>query len=509
VSGVGQSADFEFTTDLNQYGVECLKVTQGGTQDRQTVLHIEVDEDLLERHMARAYQRVAGRVNVPGFRKGKAPRSVVERFVGREHLLEEAIETLVPDVVGVAVEQEGLEASATPRVSIVERDPVVKIDATVPLSPQGTIGDYASIRFDDEAEKVTDEQIEESVQRLVEANANWEDVDSAVKAGDLVTFTATGSVDGETFMDQKDAEYLADADNPNPVPGFSAALEGIEQDGEKNFSIEVPADFSRAALAGKTADFAVSVSKVREKHLPELSDELVKGLGEGISTVADLRSRIRENLGASAEQALRESLEEKVVAELVERSTFEVAPLMVEHEAEHVLRDQQNALARYNISFEQFLAQTGGSSAELLEKAKETAESRVKRTLVMDLLAESEGIEPTDSEIDEEIMAWRAQAESEPPADPHSSSHAGSEIDYDSDETRSAVVAVLKRRKAVERALEIAKSKTNGTKGATKKKANAASAELGTVGEETESVVGPNVAEGNVETTESAETASK
>ena len=463
------------------------------------VLHIEVDDELLERHMGRAYQRVAARVNVPGFRKGKAPRSVVERFVGKEHLLEEAIETIVPDAVGAAVEQEGLETSATPRVTVVEREPVLKIDATVPLPPQGTIGDYAGIRFDDEVEKVTDEQIEESVQRLVEANASWDDVDRAVKAGDRINFSATGIIDGETFMDQKDSEYLADADNPNPVAGFSDALVGIESGGTKSFSIDVPEDFSRAALAGKTAEFAVSVDRIREKNLPELSDELVKGLGEEISTVADLRSRIRENLEARADQTLRESLEEKVIQELVERSTFEVAPLMIEHEAEHVLQDQQNALAQYNISLAQFLAQTGGSSEDLFAKAKETAENRVKRTLVMDLLAESESLVPTDSEVDEEIEEWRSRSDTGEIKDPHASG----ETDYDSDETRKAVVAVLKRRKAVERALEIAKAKTVGTERV------AAAAEVEADSGETAAVAEPDVADDVAETAEPAETTSK
>ncbi|MDA0232308.1 MAG: trigger factor [Chloroflexi bacterium] len=490
-----------------------MKVTQGETKDRQTTLHIEVDDDLLEQHLGRAYKRVAARVNVPGFRKGKAPRSVVERFVGKEYLLEEAIESLVPAAVGVAVKQEGLEASATPRVSVVEREPVVKIDATVPLPPQGTLGEYASIRFDDEVEKITDEQVEESVQRLVEANASWEEVDRAVKAGDLITFSVTGTVDGEIFMDQEDSEYLADADNPNPVPGFSAALAGIEPGGNKSFSIDVPADFAREALAGKKTEFTVSVAKIQEKNLPELSDELVKGLGEGITTVADLRSRIRENLEARADQALRETLEEKVVNELVERSTFELAPLMIEHEAEHILYDQQSALARYNISIEQYLARTGQSSEELVAGAKKTAESRVKRTLVMDLLAESEGLEPASDEVAEEIEAWRARSETGPNAGSHAhSAHldGGSETDYDSEDTRKAVVSVLKRRKAVERALEIAKSKANGAMQTTK--AKAVPAKAGQPGEEVDAQAdsaGPEVVEDVAETTETVDTASK
>ncbi len=438
-----------------------MKVTQGETKDRELVLHIEVDDQLLEEHMKRAHQRVASRVNVPGFRKGKAPRSVVERFVGHEYLLEEAIESLVPAAVGDAVEQEGIKASATPRVNVTERDPVVKIDATVPLPPEGKLGEYSTIRFDDEAEEVTDDQIEESVQRLVEANASWNDVERPVKAGDLITFSVTGTVDGETFVEQTDSEYLADSDNPNPVPGFTDALVGIESGGSKEFSIEIPEDFARTELAGKTAEFAVSVAGIREKELPELSDELVKGLGEDISTVADLRSRIRENLEARSEQTLRESLEEKVMDELVERSTFEVSPIMIDHEAEHVLREQQSALARYNITLEQWAGQTGKSSEELVNDAKQTAENRVKRTLVMDLLADAEGIEPTDEEVEQEIEAWKTQ-------------HEGHDHEDDSPEAnREAVVAVLKRRKAIDKAIEIAKTKSNGTKPAAKKKTTA------------------------------------
>ncbi len=429
-----------------------MKVTHGETKDRQTVLHIEVDDQLLEQHLNRAHQRVASRVNVPGFRKGKAPRSVVERFVGREYLLEEAMESLVPAAVNGAVEQEGIDTSATPRVSITDRDPVVKIDATLPLQPEATLGDYSDIRFEGTAEEVTDEQVEESVQSLVEANASWDDVERAVKAGDLITFSVTGKADGNTFIEQKDSEYLAADDNPNPVPGFSAGLVGIELNGSKEFSVDIADDFAREELAGKTAEFSVSVSRIREKNLPELSDELVKGLGEGINTVADLRSRIRENLEARSEQALRESLEEKVVDALVERSTFELAPLMIDHEAEHVLRDQQTALARYNISFEQYAAQTGKSTEEMVEDAKQTAENRVKRTLVMDRLAEAEGIEPTDEEVETELEAWNDRQ------------HDGHGHETDPEANRLAVVSVLKRRKAIDRAIEIAQSKTNGSK---------------------------------------------
>jgi trigger factor len=343
-------------------------------------------------------------------------------------------------------------------VSVAEREPIVKLDATVPLSPEATLSDYADIRVDEQVEAVTDEQVEESVSRLQEANATWEATDRPVAAGDLVIMTAKATVDGEPFVDQSEAEYLADPENPNPVPGFAAALVGIEIGGSKSFSLEIPEDFRNSKFAGKTARFEVSVISTKAKVLPELTDDLVKGLGEGLNTVADLRIRIRENLEARAEQALKESLEEKVIDELVGRTTFELSPILIEHEAEHILHDQQHALARYNISFEQYLAQTGQSTDGLIAGAKDSAEKRLKRTLVMDRLAEAEKIEPSDDEIAAEIELWKAQGEGEQPTD------------YDSEESRKAVATVLRRRKAMERAIEIARS---GPTGATKTGASA------------------------------------
>lgn len=432
-----------------------MKVTRGEIEDRQIVLHIEADEELVERHLRRAHQKVARRVNIPGFRKGKAPRSVVERFVGREYLLDEALETLAPEVVNQAVESEGLEVSATPKVSIAERDPTVIIDATVPLQPEATLGDYTTIHFDDEAEKVDEAKVEESLQQLREAQADWKPVDRTVEPGDLVTVTAKGSADGSQFVNMESVDYLADADNPNPLPGFSAALVGVEPGGTKSFTLEAPEDFSKHEIAGKRAEFEVSVTNIRSKVLPELTDDLVKGLGEDLNTIADLRSRIRENLEARASQALRESLEEKVLEELVERTEFDVPPLLLEHEAEHILYDQQSTLRRYNIDFQQYMQRTGRTGEEMLAEARDTAEKRLKRTLVLDRLADAESIEPTGDEINEELEQFRAQRES-------AGESAGEVNEVNDEEARAAVVRVLKRRKSVDRAIELATAAPSG-----------------------------------------------
>ena len=441
-----------------------MKVTRGETENRQTVLHIEVDSLLVERHLQRAHQKVAARVNIPGFRKGKAPRSVVERFVGSDYLLDEALETIVPDAVSEAIKEVDISPSATPRVSIAEREPIVKLDATVPLPPEATLGDYLSISFDDRPEPVTDEQVEESIRRLLETQATWEDVDGPAEPGDSAEITGTCVVNGEE-EDRWDGDtVLVGAESAFQVRGFSAALTGMRPGESKSFTLEIAEGYDEAELVGKAADFEVTLSRIRRQKLPELNDELVKGLGEELQTVADLRSRIRENLEARANQALRESLEEKVLDELVGRSTFELAPLQVDHEAEHILYDQQQTLARYNISMEQFNQQSGRSADEMMALARESAEKRLKRTLAIDRLAEAENIEVSDEEVAEQIELLKAEV-----------TERRQRVDLESDENRQAIIGTLKRRKAIARSIEIAQSGGNGAGAAMKKPEKAGS----------------------------------
>ncbi|MEX0762037.1 MAG: trigger factor [Dehalococcoidia bacterium] len=420
-----------------------MKVTRGDTVDRQTVLHIEVDGQQIDKHIDRAYRKVVQRANIPGFRKGKAPRSIVERFVGREYLLEEALESLVPEAVKDAIEEQEIEAAATPRVSIVEREPVVKLDATVALPPLATLGDYQSISIDEEAEPVTDEQVDEAIERVRESQATWEPVERPMKLGDLVTITVTGMVGNEKFADAEDAEYLAEAGTENPVPGFAEKLEGINAGETREFTLTIPEEFANSEFAGKEADFTVTASAIKEKVLPAADDELAKSLGEGFESIDDLRNKVRVNLEASAADSLRRSLEEKVVDALVEGAQFEVSPILIEHEAEHILSDQQNSLAQYNISFEQYMQGVGKSTEDVVNEAKEAAVLRLRRSLVIDEIAKAEGVDVTDDEINAEIERLKSE-------------QSGDTANLETDEAREAVRRILRRRVAVDRAIEIA-----------------------------------------------------
>ena len=420
-----------------------MKFTRDEGEDRQAILHIEVEEDRVEKHLQRAHQKVSARVNIPGFRKGKAPRNIVEQFVGRDYLLDEAMESLVPEAVGVAIEESDIPSTHTPpQVTIVERDPIVKIDATVALPPVAKLGDYWKLKFDDKLDVVTKDQIEEQITQIQESQATWEPVERAAQLGDMLTLTSKGLVDGNEFANVDEGDFIAEAGSMNPVPGFAEQLKGIKEGGSKKFDIEIPDDYPNEKFAGKTANFSVEVSAVKKKNLPKVTDALAASLGEDFKTVAELRTRISDNLQAQAADTLRRSLEEQIVDALVEGAEFEVSPLIIEHEAEHVLEDQQRQLQHYNIDFEQYMQGIGKTTEDIVAEAKDSAELRLKRMLVIDTLVEDTNASVSDDEVAAEIAIMQDTPQYE-------------KENLDTDEARDAVQRILSRRAAIDKVIEL------------------------------------------------------
>jgi trigger factor len=433
-----------------------LKFTRDEGEDRQAILHIEVEEDRVEKHLQRAHQKVSARINIPGFRKGKAPRNIVEQFVGRDYLLDEAMESLVPEAVGVAIEESDIPSTHTPpQVTIVERDPIVKIDATVALPPVAKLGDYSKLKFDDKLDVVTKDQIEAQITQIQESQATWEPVERPAKLGDMLTLTSKGLVDGSEFANVDEGDFLAEAGSMNPVPGFAEQLKGIKEGGSKKFDIEIPDDYPNKEFAGKTANFSVEVSAVKKKDLPKVTDALAASLGEDFKTVAELRTRISDNLEAQATDTLRRSLEEQIVDALVAGAEFEVSPLIIEHEAEHVLEDQQRQLQQYNIDFQQYMQGIGKTTEDIVAEAKDSAELRLKRMLVIDTLAEDTNASVSDDEVAAEIAIMQDTPQYE-------------KENLDTDEARDAVQRILSRRAAMDKVIEVT-HKPAGSKPAAKK----------------------------------------
>ncbi len=426
-----------------------LKVTRGDVVARETILHIEVEPARIDRHMQQAYLKLLQRTKVPGFRPGKAPRSVFERFVGREYLVEQALESLVPEAVAEAVKQESIEPATTPRVNVIEREPVLKLEATVALASEVTLGDYKSIRLEANTGAVTEEQINQALERVREGHATWQPVERELILGDLATITATGTAEGKQIMNASSTEFLAIDGSTYPIKGFSESLAGQKPGEIREFSLSFPDDYKNKDLAGKPAQFNVTLNSLKEKVLPQADDELAKSVGDGIQTLADLRKRIVESLEAEIKESARRSLERQATDALLACTTFDIAPSIIDHETDHLLYDQQQALARYRVPLSAYIESTGKKPEDFVEEARTGATDRLKRLLVLEKLADAEGVTVTDEQVNAEIERLKTQPDAQ------------QTTDWDS--AQDTVRRLLRRQAALDRTIEIAQKNPPAT----------------------------------------------
>ncbi len=370
--------------------------------DRQTVLHIELEDADLAPYLDRGYRRVVQRVMIPGFRKGKAPRQIVERYFGREGLLNEVLDFMLPDVTNRAITAQSLDAGGLPKMELLDLNPVT-VKATVPLKPEIDLGNYRDIRVPMEPVNITEEDIQERLQRLREGLASWEPVERPVQIGDMVTLDARATVEDQTIMDDEDALFVPEKDGKRPFPGFSEQIVGLEKGQTREFTIHVPEDYAGKSIAGKEAHFTVTVTDIKEKKLPELDDEFAKSVGEGYDSLAALREAVEKELRQEAERQRTDEYREAVMKALLERAKINLPPLIIEHEMEHMEADQEDVLDRARISKEDYLRYVGKTEEEQKEEMRQHAIERVNRTFLLSRVAEVEGITVPDEEVEERV----------------------------------------------------------------------------------------------------------
>lgn len=416
--------------------------------DRQALLHVEVEDERLETHLQRAYQKLVQRTTIPGFRKGKAPRRLFEQMIGRSVLVEEALETLVPDAVAAAIAQEEIDAYGTPRVNVTESEPLPKLDVTVPLRPSITVGDYSNLELEEKPEQVTDEQVDQALEQAQLSLATWDPVKRPLEIGDQAVLTVEGKSEDEEVLNGDNVEFVLSEDAQTPIPGFTGAIVGMEAGETREFSLDIPEDFPGDQVAGKTVDCKVELFEVKFHNLPEIDDDLARSVGKGYESLDEMRAGLRTEFEEAANTAAQRQLEEQIVDALLASSEFEIPPLIIEHEAEHVLRDQQQALARYQVSMQDYMENAGKSGEELLEEAKESALTRLKRTILIEEIAKTEEIDVSEEDLETEIETLLANAG--PQAD---------RSQVESEEAQASIKSMLLRRKAVEKLAEIVKSK--------------------------------------------------
>ena len=227
-----------------------MKITQDDVVERQTVLHIELEDDDIDPYLNRTYQRVVQRVNIPGFRKGKAPRSIIEQYFGRESMLNEILDSMLPELTSQAINDQDLDAVGLPSIELEELDPF-QFSATVPLRPDVDLGNYTEIRIPKDDIEIEEKDVESRIEQLRLSVATWEPTERSVEFGDMVTAQIKGTVGEKTIFDESDAVYLVNEEIGRPFPGFSEKLVGLEVDKDSQFELAIQTISPIQTLPGK------------------------------------------------------------------------------------------------------------------------------------------------------------------------------------------------------------------------------------------------------------------
>jgi trigger factor len=373
------------------------------------VLEIEVQPDEVDRHFATAYRHVAERTRVPGFRPGKAPRQVIDRFVGRGSVIAEAIDHLVQDSYGKALDQTDVVPIDSPDVDIdpasLSEGQAITFTATVPVRPEVTLGAYTDYSFGLEVPETTDEQVDQVIDELREQQATLRPIDGRGAAkGDIASVKFTGTIDGEPFEGGSADRLPLVIGEDRMIPGWEDQLIGLDIGQTNDFDITFPEDYRVEDLRGKEAHFEVELLDLREKILPELNDELAKSVSD-VETLDALRGEIRDALEKRAEAEARHQFGDRIIDFATANASVELPEVMIANEVE-IMRDElRTRLAQQRIGLDQYLALAKQTPEELTAELREPAERRVKTLLVLSAIAEKEGIDAADTEIEAEIAS--------------------------------------------------------------------------------------------------------
>ncbi len=386
-----------------------MKISTEQREPREAVLTVELDNADIEPYLDQAYRRAVRRLSIPGFRKGKAPRRIVEQMFGRGYLVNEALDTVIQEFTSKAVLEEGLDIGGVPSVSLDEFDPP-QFTATVPLQPTVDLGNLDSVRHPKEEASLADETVDATLEQMRMELAVWEPVEDTVQMDDLINLTIVGWIeeDGERreIVRSEETDYIPRPGSTFPVPGLDEGLVGLPIGEERTFDVEAPEDAPNTEVAGKTAHFEATIHSIKRKSLPELDDEFAKSVGDDYESLDALREKIRENLLEREKRMADMKHQDETLAKVTEEASITISPLIIENEVEHYVRSREDDIKAGRVGFEEYreyLTWQGMSDEEVHEQARPKVEERLKRAHVIRAVAQRENIEVTDEDVSEEI----------------------------------------------------------------------------------------------------------
>jgi len=424
-----------------------VKVTREKTENSQAFLTIEMEPAEVEESLEKSYHRLVKKANIPGFRRGKAPRAILEQYVGKGSLLDDAIDNLLPQAYEKAIQEQEIEAIAYPEIEITQTDPVI-FKAIVPLPPTVKLGDYHNIGVAQEPVEFSEDDVNPVIEQLRHQHAIWEPVERAVNFGDLVVLDIESHIEGEPFINQKGVQYQVINGLPSPVPGFAEQLAQMKVDEIKEFKLQLPSDYPKGELAGKEALFKVKVAEIKQEKLPKLNNEFAKQVNPDFKSLSSLRKQVSTNLRLRAEEKARIDFEQRVIDAVADLAELEFPPILVELEIDRVIKEQARRWQISDKGLEEYLRSINKTSEELREELRPLATKSVTQSIVLGKIVDEEKIEVSDSEINDEIENMTKDA-----------TENKDELNkaLSTPQARQSIKQLLITRKTVERLVEIAK----------------------------------------------------
>ncbi|WP_373892985.1 trigger factor [Virgibacillus natechei] len=370
------------------------------------LLTFGVTADEFETALDQAFKKVKKDIELPGFRKGKIPRKLFESRFGVESLYQDAVDLILQDAYRKAIDETGIQPIEQPEVDIetIERGKDVVFTANVNVKPEATLGEYKGLEVEEQSVEVTDEEVDEAIERLREEHVELVvKEEGTIEEGDTVVMDFEGFMDGEAFEGGKAENHSLEIGSGQFIPGFEEQLIGKDLDAETSVDLTFPEDYHAEELAGKEATFQVKIHEVKYKEFPELDDEFAKDVDEEAESLDELKQKKREELESQKEQEAERNKRDTLLEKVSDNTEVEIPDAMVDTELDQMIREFEQQLQQQGMTMEMYTQFSGQDENAMKEQMREDAKKRVKTNLTLEAIVNAENLEATDEDVDAEL----------------------------------------------------------------------------------------------------------
>ncbi|WP_440857320.1 trigger factor [Staphylococcus shinii] len=381
-------------------------------EGNEGVLTVTVPAEKVDKAIDQAFKKVVKQINVPGFRKGKVPRPIFEQRFGVEALYQDAVDILLPEAYGEAIDETGIKPVDQPEINVtsIEKGSEMTFEANVVVEPEVQLGDYKGLEIEKQNVELTEEELQESIDHQLGHLAEMVvKEDGAIENGDTVNIDFDGYVDGEQFEGGQAEGYDLEIGSGSFIPGFEEQLVGVKTGEEKDVNVTFPEEYHAEELAGKEATFKTKVNEIKFKDVPELTDEIANELDAEANTVDEFKENLRKRLTEQKETDAENNQKEEAINKAANNATIDVPEAMINTELDRMVQEFGQRMQQQGLNLETYFQISGQDESQLREQMKDDAEERVKTNLTLTAIADAEEVEVSDDDIDKELEKMSGQ----------------------------------------------------------------------------------------------------